>query len=47
MAKVAIIYYSQTETTHQQARAVEEGAHQAVAETRSLKVKETTPDEVS
>lgn len=46
MAKVAIIYYSQTGTTHKLAQAVEEGAKSAGAETRLLKVKETAPDEV-
>lgn len=46
MAKVAIIYYSQTGTTHDLAKAVEEGARDAGAETRLLKVKETAPDEV-
>lgn len=46
MAKVAIIYYSQTGTTHQIAAAVEEGAKSAGAETRLLKVKETAPFEV-
>lgn len=46
MAKVAIIYYSQTGTTHLLAQAVEEGAREAGAETRLLKVKETAPDEV-
>ncbi len=46
MAKVAIIYYSQTGITHQLAQAVEEGARQAGAETRLLRVKETAPDEV-
>jgi len=45
-AKVAIIYYSQTGTTHKLAQAVEEGAKSAGAETRLLKVKETAPDEV-
>ena len=44
--KVAIIYYSQTGTTCQLAKAVEEGARGAGAETRLLKVKETAPDEV-
>lgn len=44
--KVAVIYYSQTGTTHQLAKAVEEGAEKAGAETRFLKVKETAPDEV-
>jgi NAD(P)H dehydrogenase (quinone) len=46
MAKVAIIYYSQTGTTHALAKAVEEGAKNAGAETRLLRVKETAPDEV-
>ncbi len=46
MAKVAIIYYSQTGTTHQLAAAIEEGAKSAGAETRLLRVKETAPDEV-
>jgi len=46
MAKVAIIYYSQTGTTHKMALAVEEGAKSAGAETRLLRVKETAPDEV-
>ena len=46
MAKVAIIYYSQTGTTHKLAAAVEEGARGAGAETRLLKVKETAPFEV-
>lgn len=46
MAKVAIIYYSQTGTTHELAKAVEEGARNAGAETRLLKVKETAPEEV-
>jgi NAD(P)H dehydrogenase (quinone) len=46
MAKVAIIYYSQTGTTHKLAQAVEEGARGAGAETRLLKVRETAPDEV-
>ncbi|HQU86672.1 MAG TPA: NAD(P)H:quinone oxidoreductase [Pyrinomonadaceae bacterium] len=46
MAKVAIIYYSQTGTTHNLAAAVEEGAKSAGAETRLLKVKETAPFEV-
>lgn len=46
MAKVAIIYYSQTGTTHKIAQAVEEGAKSAGAETRILKIKETAPDEV-
>ncbi len=45
MAKVAIIYYSQTGTTFQLAQAVEKGAKDAGAETRLLKVKETAPAE--
>lgn len=44
-AKVAIIYYSQTGTTYQLARAIEAGANAAGAETRLLKVKEIAPDE--
>jgi NAD(P)H dehydrogenase (quinone) len=46
MAKVAVIYYSQTGTTYSLAQAVEQGAREAGAETRLLKVKETAPDEV-
>ena len=46
MAKVAIIFYSQTGTTYELAKAVAEGASEAGAETRLLKVKETAPDEV-
>lgn len=46
MAKVAIIYYSQTGTTYQLAKAVEEGARNAGAETRLLKVKELAPEDV-
>src|SRR5215470_3567476 len=46
MAKVAIIYYSQTGTTHKLAQAIEEGAKSAGAETRLLRVKETVPGEV-
>ncbi|HEY0458000.1 MAG TPA: NAD(P)H:quinone oxidoreductase [Pyrinomonadaceae bacterium] len=45
-AKVAIIYYSQTGTTYELAKAVEEGARNAGAEVRLLKVRETAPDEV-
>jgi NAD(P)H dehydrogenase (quinone) len=45
-AKVAIIYYSQSGTTFELAKAVEEGAKNAGAEVRLLKVKETAPDEV-
>lgn len=44
MAKVAIIYYSATGTTYQLAKAVEEGARAAGAETRLLKVRETAPE---
>lgn len=44
--KVAVIYYSQTGTTYELARAIEEGAKNAGAEVRLLKVKETAPDEV-
>lgn len=44
--KVAVIYYSQTGTTYQLAKAVEEGARNAGAETRLLKVKELAPEEV-
>ena len=46
MAKVAVIFYSQTGTTYRLAQGVEEGARDAGAETRLLKVKETAPDEV-
>ena len=46
MTNVAIIYYSQTGTTHKLAEAVEEGAKSSGAETRLLRVKETAPDEV-
>ncbi|MGC2236880.1 MAG: NAD(P)H:quinone oxidoreductase [Pyrinomonadaceae bacterium] len=45
MAKVAIIFYSQTGTTYNLARGIEEGAKGAGAETRLLKVKEIAPDE--
>ncbi|MEZ0610663.1 NAD(P)H:quinone oxidoreductase [Fibrella sp. WM1] len=45
MAKVAIIYYSATGTTYELAKAVEEGAKQAGAETRLLKVRELAPEE--
>ena len=44
--KVAVIYYSQTGTTYQLAKAVEEGAKNAGAETRLLKVKELAPKDV-
>jgi len=43
-AKVAIIYYSSTGTTYELAKAVEEGASEAGAETKLLKVKETVPE---
>ncbi len=46
MAKVAIIFYSQTGTTYELAKGIEEGASGAGAETRLLKVKEIAPDEV-
>jgi NAD(P)H dehydrogenase (quinone) len=46
MAKVAIIYYSQTGTTHLLAKAIEDGAKAAGADTRLLKVKELAPDEL-
>jgi NAD(P)H dehydrogenase (quinone) len=46
MAKVVIIYYSQSGTTYKLAQAVEEGAQEAGAETRILKVKETAPEDV-
>jgi len=46
MARVAIIFYSQTGTTYKLAQAIEEGASGAGAETRLLKVKETAPDAV-
>jgi NAD(P)H dehydrogenase (quinone) len=46
MAKVAVIYYSQTGTTYLLAQAVEQGANEAGAETRLLKVRETAPNEV-
>jgi NAD(P)H dehydrogenase (quinone) len=45
MAKVAVIYYSATGTTYELARAVEEGAKAAGAETRLRKVKELAPDQ--
>lgn len=46
MVKTAIIYYSQTGTTHKLAHAIEDGARSAGAVTRLLKVRETAPDEV-
>lgn len=45
MAKIAVIYYSATGTTYEMARAIEEGAKQAGAEVRVLKVKELAPEE--
>src|SRR5687767_11334169 len=45
-AKIAIIYYSQTGTTHKLAVGVEEGAREAGAETRLLRVKELAAAEV-
>lgn len=45
-AKVAIIYYSQTGTTYQLAQAIEEGAKNAGAETKLLKVAELAPESV-
>lgn len=45
MAKIAIVYYSATGTTYKMARAIEEGAKQAGAEVRVLKVKELAPEE--
>lgn len=44
MAKIAIIYYSGTGTTYNLAKAIEEGAREASAETKLLKVKETAPE---
>lgn len=44
MGKVAIIYYSATGTTYELAKAVEEGALDASAETKLLKVRETAPE---
>jgi NAD(P)H dehydrogenase (quinone) len=43
MAKVAIIYYSQTGTTHKLAQAVEEGARNAGAETSFCGLKKPRP----
>ena len=43
--KVAIIYYSATGTTYQQALAIEEGARATGAETRLRKVRELAPEE--
>lgn len=43
-AKIAIVYYSSTGTTYQLARAIEEGAREAGAEVKVLKVRETAPE---
>ena len=43
MTKIAILYYSSTGNTYQMARAVEEGARSAGAETRLHKVPELAP----
>lgn len=45
MTKIAIVYYSATGTTYKLAKAMEEGAKQAGAEVRILKVRELAPDE--
>lgn len=42
--KVAIIYYSSTGTTYKLAKAIEEGARNAGAEVKVLKVHETAPE---
>lgn len=46
MANVAIIFYSTYGHVYQLAKAIEEGAKSAGAETKLLQVKETLPDEV-
>lgn len=46
MARVAVIYYSATGHTYQVARAVDEGARAAGAETRLRRVREIAPAEV-
>ena len=46
MAKIAIVYYSAYGHTYELARAVENGAKSAGAETRLRKVRELAPDEV-
>ena len=46
MAKIAVVYYSAYGHTFELARAVEEGAKSAGAETRLRKVRELAPDEV-
>lgn len=43
--KVAVIYYSATGTTYQQALAIKEGAEQAGAEVRLRRVRELAPEE--
>lgn len=43
--KLAIIYYSSTGTNHQMAKWAEEGAKQAGAEVKVVKIKETAPQE--
>jgi len=43
--RVAVIYYSATGTTYQQALAVEQGARTAGAETRLRRVRELAPEE--
>jgi NAD(P)H dehydrogenase (quinone) len=42
--KIAIVYYSSTGTTYRLAKAIEEGAREAGAEVKVLKVKETAPE---
>ncbi len=46
MTKIAVIYYSAYGHTYELARAVEEGAKSAGAETRLRKVRELAPEEV-
>jgi NAD(P)H dehydrogenase (quinone) len=46
MSKIAVIYYSAYGHTYLMAKAVEEGAQSAGAETRLRKVRELAPDEV-
>lgn len=45
MAKIAVIYYSSTGNTYKMAKAVEEGAKAAGAETRLRKARELAPEE--
>lgn len=45
MAKVAVIYYSATGNVYKLGRAIEEGAKEAGAEVRFLKVRELAPEE--